>query len=206
MPSFCGEISCNFEQEARLKGFRQIAGLDEAGRGPLAGPVVAAACLIEEGLIFPGVNDCKQLSPPQRKALYAKLSAHPGVLWAIGLIDHQTIDKINIYQATIQAMMQAVGHLQTKPDYLLVDGLKLPHPDIPSKKIIKGDTLSHSIACASILAKVTRDKVMEDYDRDYPGYGFAEHKGYGTPKHLKALKERGPCPIHRMTFAPLKCV
>lgn len=192
-----------YEKEARKSGFQTIAGIDEAGRGPLAGPVVAAACIIPKGVSLPGVNDSKQLTAPERQILFQQITTIPGVIFAIGCVPPAEIDRINIYQATIVAMQQAVKGLSQKPDYLLVDGLKLPH-EIPVLKIIKGDTLSQSIAAASIIAKVTRDAMMEDYHNEWPQYGFAKHKGYATEFHLAALAEHGPCPIHRFSFEPIK--
>lgn len=188
------------EQEARKQGYTRVAGIDEAGRGPLAGPVVAAACLFTSNVHFPKANDSKKLSPKVRQELYQEITSHPNVIWSIGLVDHTTIDQVNIYQATILAMLQAVDTLSLSPDLLLVDGLSLPHPTIPAQKIIKGDALSHIIACASILAKVTRDALMHRYDALYPEWGFAQHKGYGTPLHLLALAQHGPSPIHRCSF------
>lgn len=194
----------SYEQEARSKGFAVIAGIDEAGRGPLAGPVVAAACIIPEGLYFRHMNDSKQLSASMRDFLFSELTGSPQVVFATAIISQGEIDRVNIYQATILAMLQAVAGLLTPPDYLLVDGLKLPHPTIPSCKIIKGDTLSQSIAAASVLAKVTRDRLMEAYDEQWPEYGFKHHKGYGTPQHLAALAKHGPSPLHRFSFQPVK--
>lgn len=193
-----------YELEARAQGFQWIAGIDEAGRGPLAGPVYAAACIIPDGIFFRGVDDSKQLTPEQRESLYLEITSHPDIIYGIGFASHEVIDTVNIYQATILAMLQAVAALKIKPDYLLVDGLKLPHPEIPSRKIIKGDTLSQSIAAASILAKVTRDKIMIEYDLKWPQYGFRNHKGYATQQHMEAISIYGPCPIHRMTFEPCR--
>lgn len=194
----------SYEQEARSQGFQTIAGIDEAGRGPLAGPVVAAACIIPSGLYFRHINDSKQLKADVRASIFEELTSHPDVRFGVGIICQQVIDRVNIYQATIMAMLQAVAALSSAPDYLLVDGLKLPHPTIPSLKIIKGDTLSQSIAAASIIAKVTRDKMMEEFDKEWPQYGFKQHKGYATPQHLGAIEEHGPCAIHRQSFDPIK--
>jgi ribonuclease HII len=188
-----------FEEEGRQAGFRSIAGVDEAGRGPLAGPVVAASCIIPQNLFFPGINDSKKLPPKKRGELFQELTSHPEVVYGVGIISHEEIDEINILQATIKAMLQAVGELSVAPDLLLVDGMKLP-ASIPVKKIIKGDALSQSIAAASIIAKETRDRLMEEYDRQWPEYGFKDHKGYGTQKHREAIKKYGPCKIHRMSF------
>lgn len=191
-----------YENAARLKGFQIIAGIDEAGRGPLAGPVVAAACIIPPDIFLPGVNDSKQLTALARQELFQQIKTIPGIVFGIGCVDSAEIDRINIYQATIIAMQQAVERLPCYPDYLLVDGMQLPH-DIPVLKIIKGDTLSQSIAAASIIAKVTRDAMMKEYHMQWPQYGFANHKGYSTAAHLAALAEHGPCPIHRRSFAPV---
>jgi ribonuclease HII len=193
-----------FENLARQQGFKAIAGVDEAGRGPLAGPVVAAACIVPEGVLLPGVDDSKQLTARQRAVLFRELTADKRLCYAVGIVDSQTIDEVNILQATILAMLQAVSALSIQPDYLLVDGLKLPHPSIPGEKIIGGDGRSQSIAAASIIAKETRDRLMLDYHSQWPHYGFDRHKGYGTAAHMLALKEHGPCAIHRTSFAPIK--
>lgn len=194
----------SYEREAASQGFKAIAGIDEAGRGPLAGPVVAAACIIPDGLYFRNINDSKQLTAEERDFLYAEITSRADVSYAVGIICQKEIDRVNIYQATIFAMMQAVTGLKTIPDYLLVDGLKLPHPTIPSLKIIKGDALSQSIAAASVIAKVTRDRIMAEYDTQWPHYGFKQHKGYCTPQHLAAIAEHGPCVLHRFSFEPIK--
>lgn len=193
-----------FENEARSLGFSAIAGIDEAGRGPLAGPLFAAACMIPKGLLFFGIDDSKKLSPKKRLSLFEELTTNRDVVYSVASVSNKEIDRINIHQATIMAMLQAVAGLLQNPDYLLVDGLKLPHPTIPCKRIIRGDELSQSIAAASIIAKVSRDKVMEEYDRNWPEYGFKNHKGYGTKEHLEAIKKYGPCTFHRMTFEPLQ--
>ncbi len=192
-----------YEQQARRKGFQVIAGIDEAGRGPLAGPVVAAACIIPQGILLPGVNDSKMLSAGAREKIFNQIINTPDIIFATGIVDAGEIDRINIFQATIVAMQAAVNQLSKTPDYLLVDGLQLPHA-IPALKIIKGDTLSQSIAAASVIAKVTRDGLMDEYHKQWPQYGFAKHKGYGTPGHVSALAEHGPCPIHRFSFEPVK--
>lgn len=188
------------EAQARIKGFKLLAGVDEVGRGPLAGPVVAAACSIPEGLFFAGINDSKQLSALQRELLCEQLTSHPEVHWAIGRVDHEEIDRINIYQATLVAMKEAIANLTVKPDYLLVDGLRLQVEGIDSERIIKGDTLSQMIAAASIIAKVDRDRIMRAYHLEFPEFGFDEHKGYSTEKHRLALAKYGPSPIHRKSF------
>lgn len=191
------------ERREYARGFRCLAGIDEAGRGPLAGPVVAAACIIPEGRFLRGVNDSKQLTPLERDKLYQKITADETIIWAVGIVDHQTIDLINIYQATVVAMKMAIDGLKVDPDLLLVDGMNLSHRDLPALKIIDGDCLSQSIAAASVLAKVTRDRIMEEQHQLFPQYAFDKHKGYGTPAHLKALREHGPCPIHRRSFQPV---
>ena len=188
-----------FEDEARQGGFQHIAGVDEAGRGPLAGPVVAASCIIPQNLFFPGIDDSKKLLPKKRAHLFKELTSHPEIIYGIGIVSHEEIDRINIYQASIQAMLIAISKLSITPDILLVDGMKLPSP-IPSRKIIGGDALSQSIAAASIIAKETRDRIMEEYHETWPHYGFKDHKGYGTEKHREALAKYGPCMIHRMSF------
>lgn len=192
----------HYEKAARKNGYSLVAGIDEAGRGPLAGPVVAAACLLPAGIRLPNVDDSKKLTPEERETLFKKLTTHPKILYGVGVISHIEIDEINIYQATIQAMLQAVVNIPLKPDFLLVDGLQLPHPSIPVQKIIGGDALSLSIAAASIIAKVTRDRLMLQYHAEFPHYGFDRHKGYGTELHLEMIAKYGICPIHRKTFAP----
>jgi ribonuclease HII len=193
-----------YEKQAWKRRFKSVAGVDEAGRGPLAGPVVAAACILPPLLNIEGINDSKQLSPQKRESLFAQLCADSRVIYGIGIVDAEVIDRINILQATIQAMHHAVKALSLSPDLLLVDGLQLPYPDIPCRKIIKGDELSLSIAAASILAKVTRDRLMVEFHHKWPHYRFDEHKGYGTPRHITALLEHGPSPIHRKSFEPVK--
>lgn len=194
------------ERDARKQGFLRVAGIDEAGRGPLAGPVVAAACIIPYGVFFPDVNDSKQVSPSLREKLFLRLTEDPSIVYAIGVVQPDVIDQINIARAAELAMLNACNALMPEPDLLLVDGVKLPHPQIPHWKIIKGDTLSHSIAAASIIAKVTRDRLMEELDLKWPEYGFKKHKGYGTAEHLEAIRIHGPCAIHRRSFAPLKSI
>jgi ribonuclease HII len=193
-----------FEGKARRKGFKMIAGVDEAGRGPLAGPVFAAACIVPHKIFIPGVDDSKKLSPAKRQEIYQHIIADKRIVYSVGMIEAEIIDQVNIYQATIMAMKLAVDALASKPDFLLVDGLALPHPSIECQKIIQGDALSQSIAAASIIAKETRDRLMVEYHQRWPQYGFDQHKGYGTEKHLDALQRHGPCPIHRMSFEPLK--
>lgn len=193
-----------FEEDALQKGYFRIAGVDEAGRGPLAGPVVAAACLIPVDLYISDINDSKKLSVKDRKSLFDLLTTHPDVEYGVGIVSCEEIDQINILQASIRAMIQAVNQLTSPPDYLLVDGLQLPHQSIPSQKIIRGDALSFAIAAASIIAKETRDEIMKTYHEQWPSYGFDSHKGYGTRAHMEAIMRNGPCPIHRKTFEPIK--
>ena len=193
----------DFEQEARWRGFRRIAGLDEAGRGPLAGPVVAAAVVLPFQCRLAGLDDSKQLSESQRERLYAAImDAAIGV--GIGSADPSEIDSLNILEATRLAMRRAVECLPLPPDFLLLDAVTLPAVPIPSRPIIKGDALSCSIAAASIIAKVTRDRIMTAYHDTFPRYNFVSHKGYCTEEHLRRLAEHGPCAIHRRTFAPVR--
>jgi len=192
------------EKEARKQGYELVAGIDEAGRGPLAGPVVAAACILPARFSILGIDDSKKLSPEKRAHLFEKITSNPQVIYGVGIVSVEVIDEINILQATIQAMLNAVNCLKSQPHMLLVDGLHLSHASIPCQKIIGGDALSLCIAAASIIAKETRDRLMIDLDRHWPQYGFAVHKGYGTPKHVTALTQFGPCPLHRKSFAPVK--
>lgn len=193
-----------FEKEAYLRGFGQVAGVDEVGRGPLAGPLVVAACILPKNLFIEGVDDSKKLTAAKRHSLYSQITSHSEIIYAIEVIEHTQIDELNILQATFYGMKQAISLLSTPPDFILVDGPYTPFVEIPSKAIIKGDSLSHSIACASILAKVTRDSIMEGHHQRWPEYGFAQNKGYPTPSHRKILKEIGPCSIHRQSYAPVK--
>lgn len=186
--------------EAGLRNeYRLICGIDEAGRGPLAGPVCAAACVLPAGLELEGLNDSKKLSEKRREALYDQITAQ-ALAWAVCLVDEKTIDEINILQATFRAMRGAVSKLDLTPALCLVDGNLDPGLGLPTKTVVKGDATCASIAAASILAKVTRDRLMLRYDAQYPGYGFAAHKGYGTKAHYAALAALGPCPIHRQSF------
>lgn len=192
-----------FEQEARLRGFRRIAGLDEAGRGPLAGPVVAAAVVLPFQCRIAGLDDSKLLSEPVRERLYAGiLDQAVGV--GVGIAEAGEIDSLNILEATRVAMRRAIESLALTPDYLLLDAVTLPAVRIPSRPIIKGDALSYSIAAASIVAKVTRDRLMAEHHDAFPNYNFLSHKGYCTEEHLRRLAEHGPCAIHRRTFAPVR--
>lgn len=189
--------------EARSRGYRRIAGLDEAGRGPLAGPVVAAAVLLPRRCRLLGLNDSKQIVESDRVRLFAEIVRRAtGV--GIGSATEAEIDRLNILQASLLAMRRALMALPVQPDFLLLDAVTLSGLSIPQRPIIKGDGLSCSIAAASIVAKVTRDRLMVEYHRWYPQYKFAEHKGYGTPEHLRLLREHGPCAIHRRSFAPVQ--
>lgn len=199
------EPTDDFEAEARRCGYRHVAGVDEAGRGPLAGPLVAAAVILPARCRLIGINDSKQLSESEREECYdAIVQRAIGV--GVGMATEQEIDSLNILQATRMAMRRAIDGLAVMPDFLLTDAVLLPGVDIPLRAIIKGDTLSRSIAAASIVAKVTRDRLMVGYHRTYPQYNFLSHKGYGTEEHLRRLAEYGPCPIHRRTFAPVAAV
>jgi len=191
---------CRIEDEVRAQGFSLIAGVDEAGRGPLAGPVVAAACLLPEGYVLRGVDDSKKLSPDERYALYQELILQSGVYFGLGIVEAAEIDRLNIHNATLVAMERAVSRLDKRPDYLLVDGKFVPDGEIPAASVVQGDHRVQSIAAASILAKVARDHIMLGYDNLYPDYGFKNHKGYGTKEHREAIERVGVCPIHRATF------
>ena len=192
-----------YERVAYKDGADSVAGVDEAGRGCLAGPVVAAAVILPREWACPEINDSKQLSASQREKLFSLIQDH-AVSIGVGIIPASTIDAVNILQATYLAMEQAIDHLEVTPDYLLLDAVTLKNVSIPQRGIIKGDSLSLSIASASIIAKVTRDHLMEDYDKQYPQYGFAKHKGYGTKQHRQAIATHGPCPIHRKSFRGVK--
>ncbi|MFH1076891.1 MAG: ribonuclease HII [Pseudomonadota bacterium] len=192
-----------FENAAYNSGSKLVTGIDEAGRGPLAGPVVAAAVLLPQHINLPGINDSKKLSPSKRELLY-ELIYNKAVTIGIGIIDAAIIDKINILQGTLLAMRIAVEYLFPAPDYILIDGISLISSNIPQQPIPKGDSLSISIAAASIVAKVTRDRLMKRYSEDFPEYGFQQHMGYGTSQHLEAIKKLGACPIHRKTFRGVK--
>jgi ribonuclease HII len=188
-----------FEKLAYQKGFKLIAGIDEAGRGPLAGPVVAAAVIFPPDYKNGQINDSKQLSYRKREELY-EIIKNNAVTVGIGVTDADVIDRINILQASLLAMREAVLELSTPPDFLLIDGLHKIHMPIPQKPLVKGDTLSISIAAASIIAKVSRDRIMEMYHRQFPQYNFLQNKGYGTKEHCNALREFGMCKIHRRSF------
>jgi len=176
-----------------------IAGIDEAGRGPIAGPVVSAAVIFEKGDYINGVDDSKKLTPSKREKLY-EIIIDRALCWSVGIVNENMIDRINILNATLLSMKKAVENLKVKPEFLLIDGNITPDIDYPSRTIVKGDSLSFSIASASIIAKVVRDKIMKDYHNSYPFYSFSKNKGYATKEHIYAVREFGLCPIHRRTF------
>ena len=188
-----------YETAAKAKGYQTVAGVDEAGRGPLAGPVVAAAVLLAPDSKFNGLDDSKKLSPKIREKFFLIIKEQ-SLSYGIGIVDVEKIEKINILQASLLAMKHAVENLSLKPDLLLIDGNKAIDTDIKQWTIVKGDSLSQSIAAASVLAKVTRDKLMEQYHEQFPRYAFNKHKGYGTSLHRDLIKKYGLCPIHRRTF------
>ena len=188
-----------YEREAFAEGYQAVCGVDEAGRGPLAGPVCAAAVILPAGLVIDGLNDSKKLTDKKRRELFDVITKN-AVSYGIAMASEWEIDEINILQATFLAMQRALDKLSVKPNLALIDGNRAKDFGLPVRTIVKGDSLSASIAAASILAKVTRDRLMEELDEAYPQYGFAVHKGYGTKRHYEALREYGPCPIHRRTF------
>jgi ribonuclease HII len=193
------------ERELRLSGFRRIAGIDEVGRGCLAGPVVAAAVILPDRHRIKGIRDSKVLPRARREALYELiLDRAEGV--GVGCVEVEVIDRINILQATKLAMREALERLPEPPDHLLIDALSLRDVELPQRPIIDGDAISASIAAASIVAKVTRDRICDEIDRRFPGYGFARNKGYGTRRHVDALLREGPCAWHRRSFAPIRLV
>ena len=188
-----------FEQNTKDKGYSAVCGVDEAGRGPLAGPVCAAAVILPEGVIIDGVNDSKKLSEKKRESLFEVIKS-TAVSYCIAYSSVEEIEAINILNATMLAMKRAVEGLSVKADYAMIDGNKIPALNIDAECIVKGDARSMSIACASILAKVSRDRLLYEYAKEYPQYGFDKHKGYGTAAHRDALIKYGPCPYHRMSF------
>lgn len=193
-------IGLAFEHQAQSEGYRFVAGLDEVGRGCLAGPVVAAACILDITKPLPaGIDDSKKLTAPKRERIAEQVKAE-AIAYAIGEASATEIDEMNILEATKLAMLRAIEQLSPAADYLLIDALSLKRPNLPQKAIIKGDSISASIAAASIVAKTYRDELMTKYHEIYPNYGFASHKGYGAAVHLAALREFGPCPLHRLTF------
>ena len=196
---------CGFRHEKKLRaiGITRIAGIDEAGRGALAGPVVAAAVILPEKFRHKELNDSKQLAPDLREGIYQELIANDEIKWAVGVVDHIEIDRINILRATHRAMRMAIEALLEPPEHVLIDGRPvIPFP-FPQTAIIDGDCYSLTIAAASVIAKVTRDGMMRDFCRQFPQYCFSEHKGYGTELHRLKLHELGPCPIHRRSFEPV---
>ncbi len=190
-----------YENELYDKGYKLICGIDEVGRGPLLGPVVTSAVILPVGYYNPEIKDSKKLSEKKREKLF-DIITKDAVSIGIGIVDEKKIDEINIYEATKVAMKMAIDNLSIKPDYVLIDAMKLDI-DIPSNSIIKGDAKSESIAAASIIAKVTRDRMIDEIDKEYPMYDLKNNKGYGTKKHLEALKEYGPCKYHRYSYSPV---
>ena len=187
------------ENSLYAQGYTAICGVDEAGRGPLAGPVCAGAVILPRGLEIPGLNDSKKLTDKKRRELYPIIKEQ-AIAWGIGLASHEEIDELNILQATYLAMSRAIQALEGKADFALIDGNRAKDFGIPLKTVVKGDSLSASIAAASVLAKVARDDIMLEMAKEYPEYGFEVHKGYGTKQHYEALRQHGHCPIHRMSF------
>jgi len=192
--------SYRYERQAWRAGITRVAGVDEAGRGPLAGPVVAAAVIIDPCRRIKGLNDSKVLTPDQRDELFGVISQRALAI-GVGVVDHETIDRINILRATRTAMLDALGCLAVSPDLVITDFVHLAALSCPQQNLVNGDARCASVAAASIVAKVTRDRIMREADRQHPDYGFARHKGYATPEHLAVLDRLGPCPIHRRTFA-----
>ena len=194
-----------YEQERLLEscGYNLIAGVDEAGRGPLAGPVVVGAVILPIGCHLPSINDSKKLSAKQREELY-HIIKEVAIVTQYVVIDIETIDQLNIYQATVLGMYRAIQQLSPQPQAVLIDAVPLPALTIPSVSLIGGDAISASIGAASIIAKVERDRIMLELDQQYPHYGFAKHKGYGTAEHMRAIQQYGPCPVHRQSFEPIK--
>jgi len=191
-----------YEEALEDRGYKFVAGVDEVGRGPLAGPVVVAAVILPQGLRIKGINDSKQLTEKKREELY-KIIMKEALAVNVAFVYEDVVDKINIYEATKQGMLEAIDGLNIKPDHVLIDAMPLNELKIEHTSIIHGDALSASIGAASIIAKVTRDHFMEKMDHKYPNYGFKKHKGYCTKEHLEALNKYGPCPIHRKSFAPV---
>jgi ribonuclease HII len=199
-------MACGLRHERKLRaeGCVLIAGVDEVGRGPLAGPVVAAAVILPERFRHKMLNDSKKLSAAVREKIYAELTARGDVVWSVCVVEVEEIDRINILRASHEAMRRAVTTLTTQPDHALIDGLPVRPFPVPHTALVGGDALSFSIAAASVIAKVTRDRIMVELDQRHPGYEFGQHKGYGTELHLARLKQHGPCPIHRRTFLPVE--
>lgn len=198
-------MPCSFEHEDQLtaRGISPVAGIDEAGRGPLAGPVVAAAVILPRAFDTSGLDDSKKMTPGAREDLYARLMKTPGVAWSCALRSSEQIDRINILRACHEAMRDAVLGLSVRPAHVLIDGLPVREFPVPQTAVVGGDGCSFSIAAASVVAKVCRDRAMEEFDRTYPQYGFSRHKGYATAEHLATLRKHGPCPIHRRSYSPV---
>jgi len=194
-----------FDSGFRARGFEALVGVDEAGRGPWAGPVVAAAVVLPQNAFIEGLNDSKKLSPKKRKTILEKIK-QTALSYSVGIVSHTQIDEINILQATYQAMKIAIAGISIPFDLVLVDGWAIPRLKLPQQNVISGDAQSACIAAASIVAKETRDAIMEQMAQEYPQYGFEKHKGYGTKYHMQALEKFGPCPIHRVSYAPIKAI
>ena len=196
--------SLKFEKRARQRGYQIIAGVDEVGKGPLAGPIVAAAVILNDHQIpVKGVRDSKLLSEKNREEVFERLTQSSCLVWDYAMVSVEEIDRFNIYQATRRAMELSLNQVAPKPEWVLIDGRAFKQFSFPHEGIIKGDRLSYSIAAASVIAKVIRDRLMKEWHQQWPHYGFDQHKGYGTPQHLEALKRYGPCPLHRKSFAPV---
>ena len=196
----------HLEHEARLRASgaaRHVAGIDEAGRGPLAGPVVAAAVILPPGFKHRRLHDSKRLTPRQRADIYRELTTSLDIVWACATLDAAEVDRLNILRATHEAMRRACAALDQPADHVLIDGLPVQPFPVPQTALVSGDAISLSIAAASVIAKVTRDRLMDDLDARFPGYGFSRHKGYATSQHLAAIEREGPCPVHRFTFRPI---
>jgi ribonuclease HII len=191
------------ESALHARGLHRIAGVDEAGRGPLAGPVAAAAVILPQDFTLHGLDDSKKLSAAKREALFEKITTDPAICWSVALAESHEIDELNILRATHLAMRRAAESLPVTPDHCLIDGLPVKGFPFPYDAIVKGDSKSLSIAAASIIAKVTRDRIMKELDREFPQFGFAKHQGYGTKVHLEALRIHGPCRHHRRSFQPV---
>ena len=199
-------MRCSLKHEKKLRaaGYAIIAGIDEAGCGPLAGPVVAAAVVLPGNFRHKVLNDSKQVAPEKREAIFEELTVRADVAWAVSVVAHDEIDRFNILRAAHLGMKRAVEQLPQRPDHVLIDGRPVHGFPVAATSLVKGDALSFSIAAASIVAKVTRDRLMLAFDVQFPEYGFAQHKGYGTPLHLERLRTYGPCPIHRRSFLPVQ--
>lgn len=189
-----------YENKLHEEGIQYVAGIDEAGRGPLAGPVVVGVAIMKPDSFIEGINDSKKISESKREKLYEQITKE-AIDWSVGIVTEKEIDEINILNATKRALEKALDNLKVRPDRILVDALEhIDTKGVPYTSVIKGDAKIYSISAASIIAKVTRDRIMREYDEVYPEYGFAKHKGYGTAAHISAIKQNGPCPIHRKTF------